>query len=49
MKKELKEKEKQPAQDWSDIHAFIRALGNFSLVIIAMIGYIFAFFSIAEF
>jgi hypothetical protein len=49
MKKELKEKEKQPEQDWSDIYAFIRALGNLFLVIIAIIGYIFTFFSLADF
>ena len=49
MTKELKDKEKQPVQDWSDIYAFIRALGNLSLVIIAIIGYVFAFFSLADF
>lgn len=49
MIKELKEKEKQPAQDWSDIYAFIRALRNLSLAIIAMIGYVFVFFSLADF
>lgn len=49
MAKELKEKEKQPAQDWSDIYAFIRALGILSLLIIAIIGYIFTFFSLVDF
>jgi hypothetical protein len=44
MAKELKEKEKELTQDWSDIYAFIRALGNLFLVIVAIIGYIFTVF-----
>lgn len=44
MENKLDNKEKQPVQDWSDIYAFIRALGNLSLIIIAIIGYIFTVF-----